>query len=76
MISCHPTEHEITMSTGNVSPPACPRCESTNTIQTDHGRDYTSWYCYACGKSFEVYEGAMRRFVRGERRKKPTDRRQ
>jgi len=58
-----------------VSTTACPHCASTNTIQTDHGRDYVSWYCYDCRKAFELYNGpAPLHPPRAERRKSPDRR--
>ena len=32
----------------------CSRCHSKNTVRTDQGRRFDCWYCYDCGRSFEV----------------------
>ena len=42
------------MPTGAVSAQECPTCRSTNTIRTQHSLFRDSWYCYACGASFDI----------------------
>ena len=32
----------------------CPQCQSTNTICTEETLNRQHWYCYACGRTFDV----------------------
>ena len=54
---------------------ACPNCESSNTIQTDRGRDYCSWYCYGCRRAYELYDVVLPKRASGAERRRGTDRR-
>ena len=50
----------------------CSRCRSQNTIRVHEEPRHEHWYCYDCGRGFEVRIGHDAAAVRDQRPRVPT----